>query len=112
MVIDHGTSYLYLSHHRPHFTSQSDTSWAIPDLLSGAPGGGIGNGPGCLFPGAKLRPLQDADQAWQQIGINHHLARGGINSRYRESDTLNYRQVQSGTNTDRVTPVFELGCQP
>lgn len=51
----------------------------VPDLLCRTPWGGIGNGPRCLLPCAKLCYLQDIDERRQQTCIYHHLQEVGNN---------------------------------
>lgn len=74
----------------------SGSVWIRPDLFWRSSRRGVSDRPGSLFPGPELGPLQNINQHWEDVGINHRLLSG-----IRRDQRQGLRQQHMGKNDDR-----------
>lgn len=51
----------------------SGSVWVRPDLFWRSSRRGVSDGPSSLFPGPELGPLQNINQHWEDVGVDHRL---------------------------------------
>ena len=92
--------------------------YEVHDLLPGAPGGGIGDGPRGLLLGLEVVVLQNLDEGEDEVGLNDRVDLGGAaggDVRDRPAGLLPQgllgagQQVQNGTEAARVDDCLSLG---
>ena len=60
----------------------------VLDLIGSAAGGGVGDGPGGLLPGAEVGPPQDLNQHREYVGVNHLLMVGKAGTGLEDGPSL------------------------